>query len=336
MHPPRIARWFEVADDGVVNCKLCPHLCHIKNGNTGVCHVRQNVNGQLAALTYGKVAALHMDPIEKKPLYHFYPGRHILSAGSIGCNLDCDFCQNHEISQADPGTYRITETSSAGDLVAKALAYSGNIGIAYTYNEPIIWFEFILDTAVIAKKTGLKNVMVTNGYINDEPLSELLSVIDAFSVDLKGFSESFYTKTVGGKLAPVLSSLKQIRKAGKHLEIVNLVIPQLNDDKGIFRSMIQWISEELGDDTVLHLSRYFPRHRLGIEPTPLSTLEELADISLRNLKYVYVGNVQTGYNDTFCPQCSRLLISRQGYSVSCAGLDISGKCISCGFKLCER
>jgi len=337
MHTPRVARWFESLNDGSVNCKLCPHQCHIKNGNTGICQVRQNVNGQLLALTYGKVSALHIDPIEKKPLYHFFPGRHILSVGSIGCNLDCDFCQNHEISQADPGTYCVTELFSPADLVAKALSYSGNIGIAFTYNEPVVWFEFMLETAIIAKKAGLKNVIVTNGFVNEGPLNELLPVFDAFSVDLKGFSESFYNKTVGGKLAPVLRSLKQIRKSGKHLEIVNLVIPQLNDDKKTFRSMIHWISEELGDETVLHLSRYYPRFRLGIEPTPMSTLGELAQISTGNVKNVYIGNiVESGYNDTFCKQCRSILISRQGYIVSCAGLDAAGKCISCGFKLCER
>jgi pyruvate formate lyase activating enzyme len=336
MHTPKIARWFESLRDGSVTCKLCPHQCEIKIGNTGLCQVRQNINGQLQALTYGKISALHVDPIEKKPFYHFYPGRHILSAGSIGCNLDCDFCQNHEISQADPGTYRVSESCSPAELVAKALSYSGNVGIAYTYNEPVIWYEFIHDTATLAQKAGLKNVMVTNGYINQEPLNELIPLIDAFSVDLKGFSESFYSKTVGGKLAPVLNSLKQIRQASKHLEIVNLLIPQLNDDKRIFKSMIEWISDELGDDTILHLSRYFPRHRLGIEPTPMNTMEEFANIALERLKYVYVGNVQTGHSDTFCPQCRSMLISRQGYIVSCAGLDTAGKCISCGHKLCER
>ncbi|MEI6747832.1 MAG: AmmeMemoRadiSam system radical SAM enzyme [Bacteroidales bacterium] len=333
---PCIARWYKADVKGFVICNLCPHLCHIKEGKAGICQVRQNVNGQLHLLTYGKVAALHMDPIEKKPLYHFYPGRHIFSVGSIGCNLDCDFCQNHEISQADPGTYQIAETYSPANLVAKALAIAGNIGIAYTYNEPVVWSEYILDTATIAKDAGLKNAMITNGYINEEPLGELLLVIDAFSVDLKGFSESFYNKTVGGRMEPVLKSLKQIRKAGKHLEIVNLVIPQLNDDKRIFRSMIQWISNELGDDTVLHLSRYFPKHRLGIEPTPLHTLEELGAISREFLKFVYTGNVQSGQNDTLCPNCGHMLISRHGYSVTCAGLDTSGKCISCSFKLCDR
>jgi len=335
MHLPKIASWFET-DDGSVICRLCPHFCHIREGQTGICQVRQNVTGQLHALTYGKVAALHTDPIEKKPLYHFYPGRFILSAGSIGCNLDCDFCQNHEISQADPGTYHISETCSPDELVSKALDYSGNVGIAYTYNEPVIWFEYIFDTATIAKNAGLKNVLVSNGYINEEPLSELLSVIDAFSIDLKGFSEPFYAKLTGGKLAPVLNTLKQIRLAGKHLEVVNLVIPQLNDDKEVFSSMIQWISDELGDETILHLSRYFPRHRLGIEPTPLQTLKVLGEIANKSLKHVYIGNVDAGQNDTRCPVCNHLLISRQGYIVSCAGLDATGKCIACGFKLCDR
>lgn len=336
MQSTRMARWYETDNKGLIICHLCPHKCQIRDGMSGICQVRQNAGGKLHALTYGKVSALHVDPIEKKPFYHFYPGRHILSAGSIGCNLDCDFCQNHEISQADPGTYHVTETYSPRDLVAKALAYSGNVGIAYTYNEPVVWSEFILDTATLAKNAGLKNVMVTNGYINEQPLNELLKVIDAFSVDLKGFSEPFYNKTVGGKLVPVLDSLKQIRNAGKHLEIVNLVIPQLNDDEEIFRSMVQWIHDELGEDTVLHLSRYFPRHRLGIEPTTEHLLTELARIAQLKLRYVYLGNVDIGQNDTLCPGCGNLLISRQGYLVSCAGLDPSGKCISCGAKFCDR
>jgi pyruvate formate lyase activating enzyme len=336
MHLPRIARWFETNEKGDVICNLCPHLCHISEGKTGICKVRKNVNGQIHALTYGKVAALHTDPIEKKPLYHFYPGRNILSIGSIGCNLDCDFCQNHEISQAGPGTYNITETYTSSRIVAKALADSRNIGIAYTYNEPVVWSEFVIDTAAIAKNAGLRNVLVTNGYINDVPLSELLTVIDAFSVDLKGFSELFYRKTTGGELAPVLNSLKQIRKAGKHLEIVNLVIPHLNDDEGVFKSMIQWISAELGEDTILHLSRYFPRYRLGIEPTHIDTLDNLAGVALERLRYVYVGNVEALYSDSICPRCKHHLISRQGYNVSCAGLDPGGKCISCGLKFCDR
>jgi pyruvate formate lyase activating enzyme len=336
MQPARIARWFDTESNSIVKCLLCPHLCRIKPGNSGICGVRLNENGTLIAASFGKVAALHIDPIEKKPLYHFFPGSKILSIGSVGCNLECAYCQNHDISQADLGTYQIAQTFSPDDMVSEALSHPDNIGIAYTYNEPLVWFEYMLETAKAAQLAGLKNVMVTNGFINEAPLAELLPVIDAFSVDLKGFSESFYLKITGGALAPVLNSLKQIRLAGKHLEIVNLVIPQLNDNETEFEAMIQWIADELGQETILHLSRYFPRYRLGIEPTSIYTLDKLAEIARKKLDFVYVGNVQSEYSDTRCPVCKKVLITRQGYSVSCHGLDRDGNCNSCNYKFCER
>jgi pyruvate formate lyase activating enzyme len=336
MHIAPIARWFETESDNTVKCLLCPHLCHIKPGKSGICGVRHNEDGTLMAASYGKVSALHMDPIEKKPLYHYFPGSKILSAGSIGCNLDCAYCQNHEISQADPVTYQGVQTFTPEQMVGQALRQHENIGIAYTYNEPVVWFEFMLETAMAARTAGLKNVMVTNGFINENPLIELLPYIDAFSVDLKGFSESFYRKISAGALAPVLKCLKLIRQSGKHLEIVNLLVPQLNDDEAQFESMLKWIAEELGENTVLHLSRYFPRYRLGIEPTPLYTLDKLAEIAREKLKFVYVGNVNSEYSDTRCPVCTNLLVTRQGYSVSCPGLSKNGKCKSCGYLFCER
>lgn len=336
MQTARIARWFEPESNNTVKCLLCPHFCVIKAGNSGICGVRLNDNGKLVAANYGKVSALHFDPIEKKPLFHFFPGRKILSIGSIGCNLDCAYCQNHDISQADLGTYKIAQTFSPVQMVSEALRHPENIGIAYTYNEPVVWFEYMLETAMGAQTAGLKNVMVTNGFINTGPLSELLPLIDAFSVDLKGYSESFYRRITAGALAPVLNTLKQIRQAGKHLEIVFLVIPRQNDDETEFEAMVQWIADELGTSTILHLSRYFPRHRLGIEPTPLYTLDKLTEIARQKLKFVYVGNVHSEYSDTHCPACTKLLITRQGYTVSCIGLSSDGKCNSCGYMFCER
>lgn len=336
MQTAPVARWFETESNNTVRCQLCPHFCKIKPGNRGVCGVRYNENGTLKAAGYGKVSALHLDPIEKKPLYHYFPGRNILSAGSIGCNLDCAYCQNHDISQADAGTFQVARTFSPADLVDEALRQPENIGIAYTYNEPVVWFEFMLDTAIAAHKAGLKNVMVTNGFINEAPLKELLPFMDAFSVDLKGFTESFYREISAGALAPVLKGLKQIRQAGRHLEIVNLVVPRLNDDETEFEAMLQWIAGELGENTVLHLSRYFPRYRLGVEPTPLYTLDKLAEIAREKLKFVYVGNVPSEYSDTYCPECNNLLIARKGYAVSCPGLSDTGNCKSCCYHLCER
>lgn len=336
MHPPRIARWFETESNDTVKCLLCPHFCKIRPGNSGICGVRINDNGTLIAASFGKVSALHLDPVEKKPLYHFFPGSKILSAGSVGCNLDCSYCQNHDISQADIGTYKIAQTLTPDQMVGEALLNPDNIGIAYTYNEPVVWFEYMLETAQAAHKAGLKNVMVTNGFINEGPLSELLPFIDAFSVDLKGFSESFYLKVTGSALAPVLNCLKQIRRAGKHLEIVNLVIPRLNDNETEFEAMIHWIADELGEHTILHLSRYFPRYRLGIEPTSLYTLDKLAEVARQKLKFVYIGNVQSEYSETHCPECTNLLITRQAYSVSFPGLGKDGKCKSCDHYFCER
>ena len=335
MQPARHVQLLETEGNKTVKCLLCPHFCRIKAGNSGICGVRLNENGTLVAASYGKVSALHLDPIEKKPLYHFFPGSKILSVGSIGCNLDCAYCQNHDISQAEIGTYHIAQTFSPTQMVSEALRYPENIGIAYTYSEPVVWFEYVLETAMAAHTAGLKNVMVTNGFINEKPLSELLPFIDAFCVDLKAFSEPFYHKITAGALAPVLKSLKQIRQAGKHLEIVNLVIPQINDNEAEFEAMLQWIANELGENTIFHLSRYFPRYRLGIEPTPLYTLDKLAEIARQKLKFVYVGNVNSEYSDTHCPVCTKLLVTRQGYSVSCPGLGKDGKCTSCGFQISE-
>ena len=335
-HPAPIARWFEKESNNVVKCLLCPHLCRINPGKSGICGVRYNDNGTLQAASYGKLSALHLDPIEKKPLYHFHPGTRILSAGSIGCNLNCIYCQNYDISQADLGTFQTTHTYSPAQLVAEALQQPDNIGIAFTYNEPVVWFEYLLETAMAAHQAGLKNVMVTNGFITEGPLKELLPYIDAFSVDLKGFTESFYRKITGGALAPVLKVLKLISQSGKHLEIVNLVVPQLNDNETEFEEMIQWIENELGPMTVLHLSRYFPRYKLGADPTPLYTLDKLAEIARAKLKFVYVGNVLSEYSDTHCPVCKTLLVTRQVYTISCPGLSPTGKCKSCGTRFCER
>jgi pyruvate formate lyase activating enzyme len=278
----------------------------------------------------GFVSSMNFDPIEKKPLYHFYPGSTILSLGTYGCNLRCFFCQNCTISQtaAEPELPRTFYTPE--QIIQIAHKRPENIGIAFTYNEPIVWFEYMYDIARLAKKAGLKTVMVTNGFINKEPLNDLLEYIDAFSVDLKAFNEDFYTKVTSSKLEPVKKTLKQIKSAGKHLEVVNLVIPELNDDQTNFIAMINWITTELGSDTVFHISRYFPNYKLNTEATSVSEIRKLKRLAEKELSYVYAGNLYAESNTTYCLKCKSVLINRRAYVISTSGLDDEGKCRECG------
>jgi len=325
------ARFYQKKDDRKVQCQLCPDNCIIPEGRRGACKVRKNINGTLIAENYGLVSAAHTDPIEKKPLYHFYPGKPILSLGTAGCNLHCVFCQNWEISQFTVDELSLY-TLSPDDAVKKALQITDNIGIAYTYNEPVIWYEYVYDTARLTHERGLKNVMVSNGYVHREPLEKIIPLMDAFSIDLKAFSESFYKKYTKSKLHPVLETLKTIRAHNKHLEITNLVIPGLNDQEDEFKKMIGWIADELGTESILHISRYFPAWKLHNPPTPTETLKRFYRIATERLSYVYLGNVatlETGL-DTVCPQCGNTLIKRSGYYTEITGLDAKGNCRKCG------
>ncbi len=285
------ALYYEKKENKTVQCQLCPHLCIIKNGNRGICGVRKNIDGKLIAETYGRVSALQSDPIEKKPLYHFHPGEYILSVGSVGCNLHCLFCQNCEISQADFDEFPYFKEYSPDDIIKMAMDQPDNLGIAYTYNEPTVYYEFMYDIARQAKSHNLLNVAVSNGYINQKPLKDLLQYIDAFSIDLKGFTEYFYKKYTSSALEPVKKTIKTIKSHGKHVELINLIIPTLNDDKATFKKMLEWINKEIGTDTVLHLSRYFPRYKLTIPPTSIDTLKELKSIADEYLENVYLGNI---------------------------------------------
>jgi len=275
-------------------CELCPHKCRIGNNESGLCKVRTNINGILQSDSYGRVSAVNLDPIEKKPLYHFNPGSQILSLGSFGCNFKCNFCQNHSISQtgisilSDQGRY-----TEPDELISMALESSNNSGIAFTYNEPVVWYEYMYDIALKAKYANLKTVMVSNGFINPEPLKNLIPEIDAFNIDLKAFNPDFYIKETGGKLDPVLNSIKTISKAGKHLEITMLVIPGLNDDIKGFDRMTDWIKLNCNKDIVLHLSRYFPRYKSKQRVTPGVTLRSMYDLAKTKLKHVYPGNIST-------------------------------------------
>lgn len=276
----------QLLEGGKVRCLLCPNYCLLNKGELGRCGVRQNQNGRLYSLIYGETTSVALDPIEKKPLYHFHPGELILSLGTKGCNLKCPWCQNWSISQDLKSP---TEKMTPQEAVAKAKQLN-SFGIAYTYNEPFIWYEFVYDTAKLAHQEGLKNVLVTNGYVNLKPLEEIIGFIDAMNIDVKSMEASFYQKHCQGKLAPVLAAAEFSAKRC-HVEITNLVIPTLNDRGEDFRKLTDWVAEKLGGDTPLHFSRYFPCYKIDIPPTPIETLKQAEGYALKKLRYVYLGNV---------------------------------------------
>lgn len=272
-----------------VKCRICPHHCNIEEGHTGLCRARTNRSGEIVCENYGRLTALALDPIEKKPLYYFYPGSRILSVGSYGCNLDCPFCQNCDISMVG-GEEIETQEITCEELVNKALAFRsrGNIGIAYTYNEPLIGYEFVRDCAREARKHGLKNAVVTNGYICGEPLEELLPCIDAFNIDLKGFTEEFYHK-LRGDLATVKDTISLAAKQC-HVEVTTLIIPGENDSEEEMMELSGWLAS-VDPNIPLHISRFFPRWKMQDgEATPVEKVYRLAQIARRNLKHVHEGN----------------------------------------------
>ena len=317
-----------------VECNLCPWNCILSPGQTGNCKIRSNQDGKLITQVYNKVAALGVDPIEKKPLYHFHPAKNILSVGEVGCNLHCNFCQNHRISQCFAETFSGFSNISSKKIVKEALKTWNNLGIAYTYNEPFTFYEFMFETAKLAHENGLKNVVVSNGYVNPEPLEKILPFIHSFNIDLKAFSNDFYQTQTRGKLEPVLQTLKIIAKSAAHLEITNLIIPGLNDSEKEFREMILWIAENCGKETPLHLSRYFPKYKSKLPPTPLKTLEKLYSIAKEKLHFVYLGNVSdTIRSSTFCPICETLLIERNSYKTQIVNINSENACKNCGTKI---
>jgi len=328
------ARFYKRYDDGKVRCQLCPNDCLLGAGETGLCGARKNILGKLISENYGKITALHLDPIEKKPLYHFFPGTQILSAGSFGCNFKCAWCQNCDISQADSSRFAHLSNSSPQNLFQAAFQSLG-IGLAYTYNEPTVWFEFMFDTARLIAEAGMKNVVVSNGYITTEPLGQLLYVAHAFNTDLKGFNDDFYRIHSGGSLSAVKKTLIAIARSGRHQEVTFLAIPGLNDDPQQFLEMVHWIHDELGPDTPLHLSRYFPAWKMHELPTPVSLLRQFYDTARQYLQYVYIGNV-SGHPElcaTRCPGCSTLMAERYGYLVRLHQTDTEGRCSQCGEKV---
>ena len=311
----------------MVHCLLCPQNCHLAPERTGVCRVRQRQGDKLYTLNYGRLTSLALDPIEKKPLYHFHPGSAILSAGTLGCNLACGFCQNWQISQADAPSDFVTPAGLVA--IAEREREAGNIGLAYTYSEPGVWWEYLRDTAPLARERGLKNVMVTNGYLNREPLAELLPFLDAVNMDLKGFRDEFYRESCHGRLAPVLAFAGAVVAAGVHLELTNLIIPGYNDREEDLRALIDWVAA-LDPGTPLHFSRYFPQYRFTAPPTPVETLKRAYGLAGERLHHVYIGNagVPEG-RDTLCAKCGATLIRREGFRADPRGLD-RDKCRACG------
>lgn len=272
-----------------VQCEICPHYCKIEEGHTGFCHARKNEGGRIICKNYGQITSISLDPIEKKPLMRFYPGSRILSVGSYGCNLRCPFCQNCEISMVS-GEQVDTIKASPQMLVDKALELipSGNIGVAYTYNEPLVGYEFVLDCSKLAREHNLKNVIVTNGFVNAEPLKQLLPFTDAMNIDLKGFSERFY-KLVGGKLETVKQTI-EAAASRCHVEVTTLIIPNENDSEQEMEALSQWL-RSINPDIPLHVSRFFPRYKMtDRDPTSVETVYRLAETARKNLKYVYEGN----------------------------------------------
>lgn len=325
------ALFYSKLDDNVVECQLCPRFCHIEAGKFGNCRARRNRNGILTTEVYSKLAAMNSDPIEKKPLYHYHPGKEILSVGTTGCNMHCVFCQNFNLSQCDLRQPVSVKNVSPEELAAHSLKKKKNIGVAFTYNEPTVNFEYMVKAAELVKQNNQKTVMVSNGYINPEPLKILIETIDAFNIDLKAFDEAFYKKHSKATLEPVIETIRTISQSGKHLEITNLVIPALNDNEEEFQEMCEWIRHETGENTVLHLSRFFPRYELDQYPTPAETLFSLFDIAKQNLNYVYIGNMATEiHSNTYCPHCKELLIERTYYNTRLINISSDGKCGKCG------
>jgi len=324
------ALFYEKSDNQSVQCHLCPRNCLILPGARGFCGVRENIKGILYTLVYAKPVTMHIDPIEKKPLFHFLPGTTAFSVATAGCNLRCKFCQNWEISQARPEDLEYVYLEPQ-ELAAKAKA-SGARSIAYTYSEPTIFYEYMLETARLARQAGLKNIMHSSGYINEEPLRRLSKYLDAANIDLKGFNDNYYAKLCEGTLEPVLKSLKILREEGVHLEITNLIVPGYNDDTDSLIKMCLWIKDNLGAETPVHFSRFSPMYKLAsLNPTPVETLDKARQIALDcGLKYVYIGNVpgHRGEN-TYCPKCKKMIIGRRGFLVYEYDLK-DGKCKFCG------
>ncbi|MBU3911457.1 MAG: AmmeMemoRadiSam system radical SAM enzyme [Candidatus Omnitrophica bacterium] len=316
-----------------VKCLLCPRECELRSGQRGNCRARMNIEGRLKTLVYGKPCSVHVDPIEKKPLFHYLPGTGSFSIATAGCNLHCKYCQNWEISQREPENTRNIDLSPQ-EVINKAIDAKCRT-IAYTYSDPIIFFEYAADTGRLAHKNGLLNVWVTAGYINPEPLKEALTFVDAANIDLKGMTEDFYRTMSGGTLRPVLNTIKTMKDRGVWVEITNLVVPTYNDTREDFSKLSGWIADNVGVETPLHFSKFWPMYQLkNLPPTPEDVLTRAREIAMsKGIQYVYVGNIP-GHdgNNTYCPVCKKIVIARRGYMILEYNI-VNGKCRFCNHRI---
>ena len=321
----------------VIECEICPHRCRIAHRRAGNCRIRVNYKGKLYAVTYGRPCALQLDPIEKKPLFHVLPGTQIFSLATAGCNLHCRNCQNAAISQADPQDVRIRSWSRQEYGLSPArlveLCERKKVpSVAYTYTEPVVYYEYTYETARLARNKGIKNVVVTAAYINEKPLRRLCKFIDAANVDIKTMNPKFFRDNCGGELKHVFDALVVMRSEGVWIEVTNLLIPTLNDSVEETKRLCRWVAKHLGPDTPLHFSRFYPHHQLrNLAPTPLETLRRARKIAMdTGLRYVYVGNVRgQKFENTYCPSCGEKVIGRVGYAITRMAIK-DGKCAKCG------
>jgi len=324
----REAIWYTTTPRGVL-CGICPNTCTLKPGEVSTCHNRINIGNKLYSIAYGNPCAVHVDPIEKKPLLHFLPQSRTFSIATAGCNFACLNCQNWQISQTSP--YKTTNIELMPDAVVANCLKNDCTSIAYTYSEPISFYEYMFDTARIARNAGLKNVMVSNGYINPEPLNALIPYLDAANIDLKVFDQDLYLKLTGGKMQPVLDTLVTLQKSKVWLEITNLVVPSWSDDLAMIGRMCRWLADHGFREVPLHFSRFTPLHKLTQLPvTPLNTLLKAREAAMKEgLKYVYIGNVPgKGFEDTICPACGKAVVGRRGFSILTNHIQ-NGRCAFC-------
>jgi pyruvate formate lyase activating enzyme len=329
----REAMHYKKLEEDRIECEICPRACKVAPKERGYCGARENFGGIYKTLVFGRACSANIDPIEKKPLSHFRPGTKALSIATAGCNVECKFCQNWEISQFRPE--QISDMNLQPETLVRMARERGVESIAFTYSEPVIFYEYVLATAKLAKQRGVDSVMISNGYIKREPMERLCEHLSAVKIDLKAFTEKFYKETCSGKLEPVLETLKLLKEKGMWFEIVVLVVPTLNDSKTEIREMCEWVNGELGPDVPIHFSRFHPTYKMkNLPPTPISTLTSAREIAMRaGLNYAYVGNVPGHEGEsTYCSSCGKVVVGRVGYGISSFAIE-GGKCKYCDYPI---